>query len=75
MCKAEAVLQREAHKIYGFNYSLTYKNNFVSTRSTCISPTLLNKNKRKGAISKTLKQFKECHCYAHLAKAKESLLA
>ena len=43
VCKAEAVLQSEAHRLYGFNYSLRYKNNLVSTRSTCISPTLCQK--------------------------------
>lgn len=54
MSKAQAAFQSEAHKLYGFNYSLTYKNNFVPT---CISPTLLNKNKKKGPISNTFKQF------------------
>lgn len=52
--RAQAAFLSVVHRLYGFNYSLTYRNIFVST---CISPTLLNKNKRKGPISMNFKLF------------------
>lgn len=68
MSKAQAAFQSEAHKLYGFNYSLTYKNNFVPT---CISPTLLNKNKKKRTNFKHFQAILTgMHCYFSSSKSK-----
>lgn len=67
--KAQVEFQSEAHKFYKFNYSLTYNNIFVST---CISPTLLNKNNRKGQISKNFLCYfnRSVTATAHLEESK-----
>lgn len=70
--KAQAVFQSEAHKLYGFNYRFTYKNIFVLT---CISPTLLNKEK-KDQFQRILSYVnRNVIAIAHLEAEKKFLLA
>lgn len=69
MSKTQVEFQSEAYKLYGFNYSLTYKNIFVST---CVAPTLLNKSIReKNRFQRILRHFNQmCHCNCPSRKSK-----
>lgn len=73
MSKTQAAFQSEAHKLYGFNYSLTYKDISVST---CTSPTLLKKIREKDQFQRILSYFnRKVIATEYLKAAKEFLLA